>query len=304
MKIETHNINNAKIAEIIANGVVLSSTEDALELLGNLYYQGYDKIIIHEKNIAPGFFDLKSKIAGDILQKFAQYQMPLTIVGDFTKYKSKSLNQFIFETNKGKQINFVLSSPVDEKSTKKNAATFFKTQEDFRDWLERNHKTVKELLVGFYKVDSGKPSMTWPQSVDQALCFGWIDGIRKSIDSESYCIRFSPRKSTSNWSTINIRKVEELTKAGLMKPAGLEVFALRKEEYSGIYSHENDEQKLDSDLEIKFKNNKIAWDFFMKQPPSYRKAIVRWIMSAKQYSTRQSRIEKAINEFGQQKRLT
>lgn len=163
---------------------------------------------------------------------------------------------------------------------------------------------MKELLVGFYKVDSGKPSMTWPQSVDQALCFGWIDGIRKSIDSESYCIRFSPRKSTSNWSTINIRKVEELTKAGLMKPAGLEVFALRKEEYSGIYSHENDEHKLDSDLEIKFKNNKIAWDFFMKQPPSYRKAIVRWIMSAKQYSTRQSRIEKAINEFGQQKRLT
>lgn len=126
MKVETHNINNAKIAEIIAAGVVLSSTEDALELLGDLCYQGYDKIIIHEKNIAPGFFDLKTMIAGDILQKFAQYQMPLTIVGDFTKYKSKSLNQFIFETNKGKQINFVLSSPVDEKSTKKTLQLFSK----------------------------------------------------------------------------------------------------------------------------------------------------------------------------------
>ena len=107
MIIETHNIGNIKVAEIIADKIILTSTEDGLELLGNLYYQGYDKIIIHEKNITPEFFDLKTKIAGNILQKFAQYQMPLIIVGDFSKYKSKSLNDFIFESNKGSQVNFV-----------------------------------------------------------------------------------------------------------------------------------------------------------------------------------------------------
>lgn len=107
MKIEAHNINDKKIAEIITDKIILRTTEDGLDLLGNLYYQGFDKIIIHEKNITPDFFDLKTKIAGDILQKFAQYQMPLTIVGDFSKFESKSLNDFIFECNKGKQINFV-----------------------------------------------------------------------------------------------------------------------------------------------------------------------------------------------------
>lgn len=107
MIIETHNIGNIKVAEIIADKIILTSTEDGLELLRNLYYQGFDKIIIHEKNITPEFFDLKTKIAGNILQKFAQYQMPLIIVGDFSKYKSKSLNDFIFESNKGSQVNFV-----------------------------------------------------------------------------------------------------------------------------------------------------------------------------------------------------
>src|SRR5690606_22787786 len=107
MKIETHNINDKKIAEIITEEIILRTTEDGLDLLGNLYYQGFDKIIIHERNITPEFFDLKTRIAGDILQKFTQYQMPLTIVGDFSKFKSKSLNDFIFESNKGKQINFV-----------------------------------------------------------------------------------------------------------------------------------------------------------------------------------------------------
>lgn len=107
MKIETHNINDKKIAEIITDEIVLRTTEDGLDLLGNLYYQGFDKIIIHEKNITPDFFDLKTKIAGDILQKFTQYQMPLIIVGDFSKFASKSLNDFIFESNKGKHVNFV-----------------------------------------------------------------------------------------------------------------------------------------------------------------------------------------------------
>ena len=107
MEIKTHNIDNTKVAEIITDKVILRSTEDGLELLGNLYYQGFDKILIHEKNITPEFFDLRTKIAGEILQKFAQYQMPLIIVGDFSKYQSKSLNDFIFESNKSKQINFI-----------------------------------------------------------------------------------------------------------------------------------------------------------------------------------------------------
>lgn len=107
MEIKTHNIDNTRVAEIITDKVILRSTEDGLELLGNLYYQGFDKIIIHEKNITPEFFDLRTKIAGEILQKFAQYQMPLIIVGDFSKYQSKSLNDFIFESNKSKRINFI-----------------------------------------------------------------------------------------------------------------------------------------------------------------------------------------------------
>lgn len=109
MEIKIHERNNRKIAEILSDKIILNTLEDGLDLLGNLYYQGFEKIVIHEKNITPEFFDLKTKLAGDILQKFAQYQMPLTIVGDFTRFKSKSLNDFIFESNKGKQINFATS---------------------------------------------------------------------------------------------------------------------------------------------------------------------------------------------------
>ena len=123
-----------------------------------------------------------------------------------------------------------MSENKSEKSISKESVTFFKTQDDFREWLEINHEKETELIVGFYKVKSGKPSMNWSQSVDQALCFGWIDGIRKSMDEESYSIRFTPRKNSSNWSEINIKKVEELTRAGLMKPAGMKAFSFRKEE--------------------------------------------------------------------------
>jgi uncharacterized protein YdeI (YjbR/CyaY-like superfamily) len=184
------------------------------------------------------------------------------------------------------------------------SVTFFKTQDDFRKWLESHHEEETELIVGFYKVDSGKPSMSWSQSVDQALCFGWIDGVRKSIDKESYSIRFTPRRNTSNWSAINIKKIEDLTKAGLMKSAGLKAFSLRKENKSEIYSYENDTIFLVSNYEIQFRENKKAWDFFMKQAPSYRKAIISWIMSAMQEKTRQSRLEKTIKESEQQKRVT
>lgn len=182
-------------------------------------------------------------------------------------------------------------------------ATFFETEDEFRKWLEMHHDQETELIVGFYKVNSGKPSMTWSQSVDQALCFGWIDGVRKSMGKDSYCIRFTPRRSTSNWSTININKIEELTKAGLMKPAGQKAYSLRRENKSEIYSYENEAVFLNSNYENQFRENKIAWDFFLKQAPSYKKAIMRWIMSAKQEKTRQSRLEKTINKSGQLKRI-
>jgi len=181
--------------------------------------------------------------------------------------------------------------------------TFFATKEDFRAWLSKNHKKETELLVGFYKVGSKKPTMSWSQSVDQALCFGWIDGIRKSIDEESYSIRFTPRKSTSIWSAINIKKIEELTKAGLMMPEGKKAFDLRKEEKSAIYSHEKEPVSLDPTFEELFKKNKKAWDFFEAQAPSYKKVMRHWIMSAKQEKTRLSRLEKTINISEQLKRM-
>ncbi|MCI3938379.1 YdeI/OmpD-associated family protein [Chryseobacterium aahli] len=183
-------------------------------------------------------------------------------------------------------------------------ASFFPSQQDFRKWLEENHKTKTELLVGFYKVGTKKPSMTWSESVDQALCFGWIDGVRKSIDEESYSIRFTPRKPTSIWSTINIKKMEELTKAGLIKPAGVDAFKLRKENKSGIYSHETENVKLSAEYENQFKANKKAWEFFEKQAPSYKKVMTHWIMSAKQQKTQISRLEKTILESEKEKRVS
>ena len=181
--------------------------------------------------------------------------------------------------------------------------TFFPTQEKFREWLEKHHKKETELLVGFYKVNSQKPSMSWSESVDQALCFGWIDGVRKSIDKDSYTIRFTPRKTSSIWSAINIQKMEDLTKAGLMKDAGLKAFSFRTENKSKIYSHEKEPVPLLEDYENQFKNNKTAWEFFEKQAPSYKKVMIHWIMSAKQEKTRQSRLEKTIKESEHQKRV-
>lgn len=183
------------------------------------------------------------------------------------------------------------------------AATFFATQAAFRKWLTKHHQTTTELLVGFYKVDSGKPSMTWSQSVDQALCFGWIDGVRKSIDKESYTIRFTPRKPTSIWSAINIKKIEELTKAGLMTPAGEAAFALRTESKSRIYSHEKEPAVLAPQYEKQFKKHKSAWQFFAAQAPSYKKVMIHWIMSAKQEKTQLSRLEKAIAVSVEGKRM-
>ncbi len=155
----------------------------------------------------------------------------------------------------------------------KERCAFFPTQKHLRKWFEKNHKKEKELLAGYYKVSSGKPSVTWSQSVDEALCVGWIDGIRKSIDDESYCIRFTPRNPKSNWSAINIKKVEELTKLGLMKPEGLKAFGLRKENKSKVYSYENPIVELDKSIEKKFKANKQAWKYFKSTAPWYQKMV-------------------------------
>jgi uncharacterized protein YdeI (YjbR/CyaY-like superfamily) len=174
--------------------------------------------------------------------------------------------------------------------------TFFPKQTDFRKWLKKNHKKERELLVGFYKVGSGKPSMSWSQSVDEALCFGWIDGVRKSIDKDSYTIRFTPRKPASIWSGINIKKVTELTNQGMMQPAGLESFEKRKESKSKIYSYEKAPSKLAAAYEKKFKENKKAWAFFTSLAPGYQKLGIHRVMDAKQEKTQLNRLEKLISE--------
>lgn len=174
------------------------------------------------------------------------------------------------------------------------SATFFKTPQDFRKWLQKNHQEATELVVGYYKTKTGKPSMTWSDSVDQALCFGWIDGIRKSIDEESYCIRFTPRKPSSIWSAININKVEMLIKQGLMTAAGLAAYEKRKDHKSKIYAYENKPKELPEAYQTKFTKNKVAWAFFNKQSVSYQKTIFYWILSAKQETTQLSRLEKVI----------
>jgi uncharacterized protein YdeI (YjbR/CyaY-like superfamily) len=174
------------------------------------------------------------------------------------------------------------------------APIFFAKQSDFRKWLQKNHKKEMELLVGFYKVGSGKPSMTWSQSVDEALCFGWIDGVRKSIDEDSYQIRFTQRKPTSIWSAVNIQKIEVLTRQGLMQPAGVISFEKRTEGKSKIYAFENDEVKLSSAFENLFKTNKKAWDYFQSLAPSYHKPSTNWVMSAKQEATRIKRLNELI----------
>ncbi len=181
--------------------------------------------------------------------------------------------------------------------------TFFPTQAELRKWFEENHEKETELLVGFYKVGSGKQSITWPQSVDEALCFGWIDGVRRTIDEESYCIRFTPRKAKSTWSAVNIKKAEELIKQGLMHPAGLASFEKREESNSRIYSYEKAPEELTEVYQERFKANPKAWANFQAQPPSYRKKAIHWVMAAKQETTQQARLEKLIQSSKAGKRL-
>jgi uncharacterized protein YdeI (YjbR/CyaY-like superfamily) len=180
---------------------------------------------------------------------------------------------------------------------------FFPTPAKFRKWLEANHAKATVLWVGFYKKDSGKPSITWPESVDQALCFGWIDGVRKSIDEESYKIRFSPRKPKSNWSGVNIKRARELVELGLLHPAGIKAFEARAEYRSGVYSCEQRSTELPPELDAILKKNRKAWDFFRAQSPSYRRTIFWWIVSGKQDATRAKRLARLIELSASGKRL-
>lgn len=173
---------------------------------------------------------------------------------------------------------------------------FFKSKKDLRKWFEKNHNKLTEQWIGFYKTASGRQSITWSESVDEALCFGWIDGIRKSIDEKSYMIRFTPRKPNSAWSAVNIKKIEELTKLGLMKPEGVAAFNKMKNSNSKIYTYEQKEIVLDKKYESIIKANKKAWKYFDEQlAPSYKKISIKWVMSAKQEATRLSRLKILID---------
>jgi uncharacterized protein YdeI (YjbR/CyaY-like superfamily) len=174
---------------------------------------------------------------------------------------------------------------------------FFATVGELRDWLERNHATATELFVGFYKRGSGKASITWQELVDEELCFGWIDGVRKGIDDLSYSNRITPRKPRSTWSAINIARAKELIRLGRMRPAGLKAFERRTEERSAIYSYEQrKDARLEPQAEKAFRANKKAWAFFQAQPPSYQRAAIWWVISARREETRQKRLATLIRE--------
>ena len=179
----------------------------------------------------------------------------------------------------------------------------FRGAADFRRWLEENHDSASELWVGYYKKASGKPSITWPESVDEALCFGWIDGLRKSIDDLRYTIRFTPRKPGSVWSSINIRRVQELIGQKRMRPAGLRAFEARTENKSGIYSYEQRPAELVEPYAGIFRRNKPAWKFFQAQPPYYRKTMTWWIVSAKREATRLKRLAQLIERSAAGERI-
>ena len=182
--------------------------------------------------------------------------------------------------------------------------TFFASPAAWHAWLEQHHAEAAELWVGFYKKDSGKPSITWPESVDGALCFGWIDGIRKRIDQVAYVIRFTPRRARSTWSAINIRRVSQLAQLKLMRPAGLKAFQRRTGNRSEIYAYEQRKKpKFTAAQQKQFRADKKTWAFFQSQPPSYRKTATWWVISAKKEETRQKRLAQLIEDSRHQRRI-
>jgi uncharacterized protein YdeI (YjbR/CyaY-like superfamily) len=181
--------------------------------------------------------------------------------------------------------------------------THFITPADFRAWLTENHAQFTELFVGFHKKDSGKPSITYLEALDQALCFGWIDGVRKAVNATSYMVRFTPRKPKSYWSKVNTKRADELIKLGLMRPPGAKVFAARDQATTKRYSFERETAKLKPADTQQFKSNAKAWAFFQSQPPYYKRVCTWWIVSAKQDTTRQRRLQSLITTSAQHRRL-
>lgn len=173
---------------------------------------------------------------------------------------------------------------------------FFATPEQFGVWLEEHHETATELVVGFHKKGTGRPSISWPESVEQALRFGWIDGVRRSLGDESYTIRFTPRKPTSNWSLINVAKVEELKERGLMAPAGLRAYEARTPERTGVYSSERTRPAvLPAEFERRFRASPAAWEWFAARAAGYRRTATHWVVSAKRAETRLRRLQQLID---------
>lgn len=181
---------------------------------------------------------------------------------------------------------------------------FFATPHDFRAWLQAHASTAEELLVGFHKVATGRPCMTWSESVDEALCFGWIDGVRRRIDDDAYSIRFTPRKPSSNWSAVNIAKFERLRAEGRVTPAGERAFAHRTDARSAIYAYEQPSTAELSPGELRaFKRHEPAWRYFEATPPGYRKVVLHWITTAKRAETRAARLAKLIDACAAGQRL-
>jgi uncharacterized protein YdeI (YjbR/CyaY-like superfamily) len=180
---------------------------------------------------------------------------------------------------------------------------FFATPEWFRAWLQKNHDQATELWVGFHRKASGQPGITWPEAVDQALCFGWIDGIRKRIDDTSYMNRFTPRRPTSTWSEVNVRRAMELIEQGLMAPAGLRAFEARRDNRVGMYSYEQRPQDLPAKYAKRFRADAAAWKAWRTMPPSYRKAATWWVISAKRDETRERRLATLIETTARGERI-
>lgn len=181
---------------------------------------------------------------------------------------------------------------------------FFKTPLAFRDWLAKYHARADELWVGFYKRGTGKPSITWPESVEAALCYGWIDGVRKSLDSERYVIRFTPRRSGSTWSAINIKTAQRLMAEKRMHPAGLAAFRARRLAEPPPYSYENRFGSLAPTYEKEFRRNRAAWQYFESRPPWYRRTCIHWVMSAKKEETRRRRLTTLISDCENQRPIS
>jgi uncharacterized protein YdeI (YjbR/CyaY-like superfamily) len=181
---------------------------------------------------------------------------------------------------------------------------FFATPAELRAWFAEHHADAAELRVGFYRRGTGRPSVTWAEAVDQALCFGWIDGVRRGIDAESYQIRFTPRRTRSNWSAVNIERMAALTKAGLVAEAGQRAFEARSPERSGVYAYEQrGSAALDPAQEARFRADAAAWEFFSAQPPSYRTTAIWWVVSAKRAETRERRLATLIEDSAAGRRL-